>query len=90
MMIPELTNEELEQIAHHNSKEWSVVAEYDGDQRRWGYDVWVVFTENTDHATNYFRFSYYQGSGDSEIDFEPTPIEQVQLVEKIKHVWEPV
>lgn len=88
--IPKLSEEELELIAYNQSIHWKRVASYIGDERRWGFDRWIIFTENSDLADKFYRFSYYEGSGDSEIDFEPTALEEVEQVSKVIQVWEPV
>lgn len=80
----------LEDIAYGRSINWVVVDRYLGDERRWGHDKWIVFCENADLADKYYRFSYYEGSGDSEIDFEPTPVERVEKVTKVTYEWVPV
>ncbi len=87
MMIPEISTEELLDIARGDSITWRREDSYLGDERRWGYDVWVVFVENSDLANKFYRFSYYEGSGDSEIDFEPTPIEEVEKKTLVTYEW---
>lgn len=89
-MISEISVEELKDIAYGSSVNWRRVDSYLGDERRWGHDRWIVFCENSDLADKFYRFSFYEGSGDSEIDFEPTPIELVQKVEKIVYAWEKI
>lgn len=85
------SDEDLEDIASNVHEDYEVIEFLVGDERRWGFDRIVIFAANEDFETGpFYRFTYYEGSGDSEIDFEPTAVELVERVEVKKVEWQPV
>lgn len=96
-MVPDIDIIELLKIARGDSTSWRREDVYIGEERRWGFDQWslgpsvrprwVVFTENSDLANKFYRFSYYEGVGDADIDFEPTPIEEVEKKTLVTYEW---
>jgi hypothetical protein len=87
MMVPDIDIIELLKIARGDSTSWRREDVYIGEERRWGFDQWVVFTENSDLANKFYRFSYYEGVGDADIDFERTPIEEVEKKTLVTYEW---
>ena len=84
--IPNLSEDDLQEIAYGDHPNWHTVDSIVIDQSRWGYYVQVVFTDKD--ADGYcFSFTYEQGSGDSYIDFDPSPVEEVVGHEVTKIEW---
>ena len=67
------TDQELEDISLDKSEKYTIIAINHKDERRWGWDEEIVFTKN-DGSFPFYAFTYYVGSGDSEIDFEPSDV----------------
>lgn len=67
------TEQELEDIVLEKSEKYTIVAVVEKNPRRWGYDEEIVFTKS-DGSFPFYAFTYYVGSGDSEIDFEPSDV----------------
>jgi hypothetical protein len=78
------TEQELYDIFENKSEEWATVAVNNKGEERWGYDDGrpaqvrllveeIVFTKS-DGSFPFYAFTYYVGSGDSEIDFEPSDV----------------
>lgn len=81
--------EELEKIAWGEHKDWQVITRNYKGERRWGFDEEVVFTDRN-RVYPFYAFTYYVSVGDSEVEFMPSEVYEVEPNEITVTEWKRV
>lgn len=91
-MSLDLSNDDLFQASRGKLAGFDLVETNVLDQTRWGYIQQVIISKLDEHGEDesYWAFQYEEGSGDSDIDFDPSIPEQVTQVEETVTVWKKV